>query len=132
MRSRRRGQIAITGSVAGYGGLPSAGAYASTKAAIISLTVGLKFAADRHNVTVQIVNPGFVKTPFTAENPYPMPFLMECDEACRRICDGFERGGFEICFPRRLAWILKAVNRLPYPAYFALFRMGGRRARAES
>jgi NAD(P)-dependent dehydrogenase (short-subunit alcohol dehydrogenase family) len=131
MRARKRGQIAITGSVAGYNGLPNAGAYAPTKAAIISLTVGLKFAADRHNVTVQIVNPGFVKTPLTAENAFPMPFLMECDEASRRICDGFERGGFEICFPRRLAWILKAINRLPYPAYFALFRMGDPRGKAQ-
>jgi NAD(P)-dependent dehydrogenase (short-subunit alcohol dehydrogenase family) len=132
MRARKRGQIAITGSVAGYGGLPNTGAYAPTKAAIISLTVGLKFAADRHNVTVQIVNPGFVRTPFVADVTNPMPFLMECDEASRRICDGFERGGFEVCFPRRLAWILKAINRLPYPAYFALFRMGARRGKGRS
>ena len=122
IRARRRGQIAITGSLAGYGGLPNAGAYGPSKAAIISLAVGAKFGADPHNVTVQIVNPGYVKTPLTAGNAFPMPFLMECDEACRRICDGFERGGFEICFPRRLAWFLKAVGHLPYGAYFALFK----------
>ena len=59
-----------------------------------------------------------------------MPFLMECEEACRRICDGFERGGFEIRFPRRLAWIVRAINLLPYPLYFALLKLGGPRGRA--
>ncbi len=66
MRARKRGQIAITGSLTGYGGLPNSGAYAPSKAAIISLAVGEKFRADPHNVTVQIVNPGYVKTPLTA------------------------------------------------------------------
>ncbi len=127
MRARRRGQIAICGSLAGYGGLPNSGAYAPSKAAIISLAVGEKFRADPHNVTVQIVNPGFVKTPLTAGNAFAMPFLMECEDACRRICDGFERGGFEIRFPRRLAWIVRAINLLPWPAYFALLKLGGRR-----
>jgi NAD(P)-dependent dehydrogenase (short-subunit alcohol dehydrogenase family) len=130
MRARERGQIAITGSLAGYGGLPNSGAYGPSKAAIISLAVGAKFSADPHNITVQIVNPGYVKTPLTASNKIPMPFLMECDEACRRICDGFERGGFEICFPRRLAWFLKAAGCLPYSAYFGLLKMGGPRGRA--
>ena len=127
MRARRCGQIAITGSLAGYGGLPNSGAYGPSKAAIISLAVGEKFRADPHNVTVQIVNPGFVKTPLTAGNAFAMPFLMECERACRRICDGFERSGFEIRFPRRLAWIVRAINLLPWPAYFALLKLGGRR-----
>jgi len=131
MRTRKGGQIAITGSVAGYAGLPGAGAYPPSKAAIISLAVGARFAAAPHNVTVQIVNPGYVKTPLTADNRYPMPFLMECDEACRRICNGFERGGFEIRFPRRLAWLVKALGLLPYPAYFALLGRGGPRGKAK-
>ena len=101
MRARRRGQIAIVGSVAGYGGLPGSGAYGPTKAAVISLAVGARFSAAPHNVTIQVVNPGYVKTPLTAGNTFPMPFLMECDDACRRICDGFERGGFESDFPAR-------------------------------
>jgi NAD(P)-dependent dehydrogenase (short-subunit alcohol dehydrogenase family) len=123
MRSRKMGQIAIVGSLSGYGGLPDVGAYAPTKAAIISLAVGLKFRADRQNVTVQIINPGFVKTSLTAGNKRQMPFLMESAEAARRICDGLERGGFEIRFPRRLAWIARAVTLLPYPLYFRLFKL---------
>ena len=127
MRERKRGQIAIVGSVAGYGGLPNAYAYAPSKAAVISLAVGLKFLVDRFNITVQIVNPGFIRTPMTDGNSYPMPFLLEVDAAARRLCDGLERGGFEIRFPRRLAWMLRALNLLPYPAYFWLLkRLSGR------
>ena len=51
-----------------------------------------------------------------------MPFLMECDEAVRRICDGLARGGFEVRFPRRFAWLVRLVQSLPYPLFFALFR----------
>ncbi|MGD0641808.1 MAG: SDR family NAD(P)-dependent oxidoreductase [Roseiarcus sp.] len=130
MRARKRGQIAIAGSLAGYGGLPDSGAYGPSKAAIISLTVGAKFSADRHNVTMQIVNPGFVNTPLTAGNAFPMPLLMECEDACRRICDGFERGGFEIRFPRRAAWALRAINLLPWSAYFALVKLAASRTKA--
>ncbi len=126
MRARRRGQIAITGSLAGYGGLPNSGAYGPSKAAVISLAVGQKFRADPNNVTVQIVNPGYVKTPMTTNFPFATPFLMECDEACRRICDGFERGGFEVRFPRRFACIMRAINCLPYPLYFALLKSAPR------
>jgi short-subunit dehydrogenase len=122
MRARKRGQIAIVGSIAGYGGLPNSGAYAPSKAAVVSLAVGLKFLADPHDVTIQVVNPGYVRTRMTANNAYPMPLLMECDAASRRLCDGLERGGFEIRFPRRLAWTLRAVQSLPYPLFFALFK----------
>jgi NAD(P)-dependent dehydrogenase (short-subunit alcohol dehydrogenase family) len=125
MRARGRGQIAIVGSISGYGGLPNAGAYAPSKAAVISLAVGLRFLVEKFGVTVQIVNPGYIRTPLTADNTYPMPFLMEVDDAARRLCDGLERGGFEIRFPRRLAWILRALNCLPYGAYFWAFNRAG-------
>jgi NAD(P)-dependent dehydrogenase (short-subunit alcohol dehydrogenase family) len=127
MRRRKRGQIAIVGSLTGYGGLPDSYAYAPSKAAIISLAVGLKFLVDPFNITVQIVNPGYIRTPLTDGQTYPMPFLMEVDVAARRLCDGLERSGFEIRFPSRFAWIVRAFNLLPYPAYFWLLkRFSGR------
>ena len=122
MRERRRGQIAVVGSLASYGGVPNAYAYAPSKAAVASLTVGLKFLADPVGVTVQLINPGFVRTTLTASNKYPMPFLMEPDAAARRIADGLERLGFEIRFPLRLAFIFRALNLLPYRAYFCVFQ----------
>lgn len=127
MQARGRGQIAIVGSLIGYGGVPNAYAYGPSKAAAISLAVGLKFLAEPQGVSVQVVNPGYVKTDLTANNRHPMPFLMERDEACRRICDGLARGGFEIRFPRRLAYIARLAQSLPYPLFFALFRGFGLR-----
>ena len=122
MRARGRGQIAIVGSLIGYGGVPNAYAYGPSKAAAISLAVGLKFLAEPLGVTVQVVNPGYVRTEMTAQSRHPRPFLMACAEACRRICDGLERGGFEIRFPKRFAVLVRLTQSLPYPLLFALFR----------
>lgn len=120
MTARKSGQIAVNASVAGFGGLPNSTAYGATKAALINMAASLKFTLEPANVRIQVVNPGFVRTPMTDRNDFPMPFLLELDDAARRICDGFERGGFEITFPRRLAWMLKALNMLPYALYFPL------------
>ncbi len=120
MAERKCGQIAVNASIAGYGGLPRSAAYGATKAAMINMCEALKFDCDRLGLTLQVVNPGFVETPLTGKNDFPMPFLMKNEDAARRICDGFATGGFEITFPRRFAWMLKAVNLLPYPLYFAI------------
>lgn len=123
MAARGRGQVAVNASIAGYGGLPRAAAYGASKAAVIHMCEALKFDCDLLGITLQVVNPGFIDTPLTATNDFPMPFLMPMDEAARRIVDGFAKGGFEITFPRRLGWILKAANLLPYPLYFRLIAL---------
>lgn len=120
MKQRGRGQIAVNSSVAGYGGLPRSIAYSASKSALIAMCESLKFDLDKLGITIQLVSPGFVKTPLTDKNDFPMPFLIDVDEAGRRILKGFEQGGFEIAFPRRMAWLLKAVNMLPYSWYFWL------------
>jgi NAD(P)-dependent dehydrogenase (short-subunit alcohol dehydrogenase family) len=128
MRRRRTGQIAITSSIAGYGGIPGSTAYCGTKAALINMAEALRLTVEDEGVTVQVVNPGFVETEMTAKNDvFKMPFLMRVDQAAKRICDGFERGGFEITFPRRLAWFAKAMHLLPYPLYLPASKrvMGG-------
>ncbi|BBF92748.1 SDR family NAD(P)-dependent oxidoreductase [Blastochloris tepida] len=120
MMARKRGRIAFVASVAGYGGLPTSSAYGATKAALINMAESLKFDCDRHGVTVQVICPGFVETPATEVNPFPMPFIIPAEEAARRIADGLETNRFEIAFPRRFAFILKAINLLPYRLYFPL------------
>jgi NAD(P)-dependent dehydrogenase (short-subunit alcohol dehydrogenase family) len=120
MGERKKGQVAVNASVAGYRGLPKAAAYGASKAAAIHLCEALKFDCDNLGVTMQVVNPGFIDTPLTKKNDFPMPFLMSMDDAARRVVDGFERGRFEIIFPRRLAFILKVMRLLPYAWYFPL------------
>ena len=122
MSGRGRGQIAVNASLAGYRGLPGAPAYGASKAAAIHLCESLWFDCASAGVRLQVVNPGFVDSPMTRGRPFPMPFLSGPEEAARRIVDGFERGGFTIAFPRRLAWPLAAMRLLPYPLYFALMR----------
>lgn len=88
---------------------------------MISLAAGLRFHLASLGIHVQVVNPGFIRTPMTDGNKHPMPFLLEVDDAARRLCDGLERGGFEIRFPRRLAWLMRALTLLPWPIYFWIF-----------
>jgi NAD(P)-dependent dehydrogenase (short-subunit alcohol dehydrogenase family) len=120
MKLLGRGQIAVNSSVAGYGGLPQSIAYSSSKSALIAMCEALKFDLDKLGITIQVVCPGFVKTPLTDKNDFPMPFLISVEEAGKRILDGFQTGGFEIAFPKRMAWMLKFINMLPYSAYFWL------------
>lgn len=129
MRKRHFGQIAITSSIAGYGGIPGSLAYGGTKAALINMAEALRITAADDGINVQVVNPGFVRTEMNAHNDFfEMPFLMTADEAAKRICDGFETGGFEIAFPRRLAWFAKALCLLPYPLYLPVVKYVTRRA----
>lgn len=120
MTTRRAGRVVIVASVAGYGGLPNSAAYGATKAALINLAESLKFDLDHAGVAIQVANPGFVDTPATKKNPFKMPALLPVEEAAREIVRGIARGGFEITFPKRFTYVLKALRVLPYPLYFRL------------
>ena len=90
MIARGRGRIAVVASVAGYRGLPTSAYYGASKAALINLTESLKFDLDRAGVTLQLVDPGFVKTPLTDRNDFPMPFLISAELAADRIARGLK------------------------------------------
>jgi len=122
MMERGRGRIAVVSSVAGYRGLPGAAGYGATKAALINLCEALKPELDRAGVDLKLINPGFVKTPLTDRNDFPMPFLMEVDTAAERIVRGLASSRFEVTFPRRFTWMLEVLRMLPYGLYFALTR----------
>jgi len=117
---RGAGRIAITASVAGYGGLPTGLVYGATKAALINFAETLYLDLAPKGVAVHLINPGFVKTPLTDLNDFTMPALIGVDEAAREILAGIERGEFEIHFPKRFTRLLKVLNLLPYRAYFPL------------
>ena len=120
MKTRGQGQIAIVSSVTGYGGLPTSGAYGATKAALINMAESLKFDLDKQGIRIQVVNPGFVDTPATKENAFPMPALVSPQEAADAIVAGLQASGFEITFPKRFTYVLKFINILPYWLYFPL------------
>jgi NAD(P)-dependent dehydrogenase (short-subunit alcohol dehydrogenase family) len=120
MKLRGRGHVAIIGSISGYGGLPMAAAYGASKAALTHMAASLKFDLDPLNIRIQIINPGFVETPLTEKNKYPMPKIMQTDRAAHRIMTGLESGGFEVNFPRSVSRVFKLLNLLPYSLYFPL------------
>lgn len=120
MIARRAGRIAVVSSVAGYRGLPTGAYYGATKAALINLTESLKFDLDRLGITIQLVSPGFVKTPLTDKNEFKMPFLMAVEDAAERLARGLAGHRFEITFPKRFTSILKVLRCLPYRLYFPL------------
>ena len=122
MMKRRSGRIAVVASVAGYRGLPSAAAYGMTKAGLINMAEALKPELDLHGIHMQVVNPGFIRTPLTDKNDFPMPFLMEVDDAAAKLYRGLGSNRFEIVFPRRFAYILKVLRCLPAPLAFAVTR----------
>jgi NAD(P)-dependent dehydrogenase (short-subunit alcohol dehydrogenase family) len=120
MRRRGTGTIVIVASVAGYAGLPGAAAYGASKAALINMAEALYPDARRFGIRIALVCPGFVETPLTAQNDFEMPFLMEVEDACRRIRQGLDSGRFETAFPRRFVLLLKLLRCLPYSLFFKL------------
>ncbi len=113
------GHISLVSSVAGYRGLPESLAYGPTKAALINLAEALYLDLHARGIGVSVINPGFVETPLTAQNAFKMPALITPAQAALEIVRGWERGEFEIHFPKRFTLWLKAMRHLGYGAYFA-------------
>jgi short-subunit dehydrogenase len=109
---RPGGQLVLFGSAAAIIGLPQGQVYSATKAGIANMAQSLR-AELWPQIDVRLITPGFVRTELTAANEFEMPFIMEPDEAARRILDGLDRKGFEIAFPRRLIWPLRILAGLP-------------------
>lgn len=117
-----QGRLALVSSVAGYRGLPNSLAYGPTKAALINLAECLYMDLRPRGIAVHLINPGFVQTPLTAQNQFKMPALITPDEAAADIIRGFEKGEFEIHFPKRFTRWLKLMRHLPYRIYFPLVK----------
>lgn len=122
MLARGAGQIAIVASVAGYRGLPRSAAYGPTKAALINLAETLRTELAPRGITVSVVNPGFVDTPMTRDNPFPMPNIISAKDAAQSLLAGLERRKFEIIFPRAFVFAMKLLRLLPNAMYFWVAR----------
>ena len=123
MIARRSGHVALVSSVAGYRGLPLAIAYAPTKAAVIALAESLYLDLGTYGVKTTVINPGFVDTPMTKVNTFPMPFLITANDAADRIFRGLLAGRYEIVFPFRMMVLSTIMRLLPNRVFFALVRM---------
>jgi len=109
MAARRRGQLAIMSSLAGYRGLPGAPAYCASKAAVKAWGEALRGQMAAQGVAVNVAMPGFVKSRITDANDFPMPFLMSAEKAARIIRDGLAHNRARIAFPWQtsmLAWLI--------------------------
>lgn len=121
-RRRRAGRIAVVASVAGWRGLPTAAAYGPTKAALNNLCESLYPGLREEGILLQVVNPGFVKTPLTDRNDFRMPHLMDPDAAAEALIAGLAGDAFEITFPRAFTRQLKVARLLPHRLWFPLVR----------
>ena len=129
MRAAGGGTIALVGSLAGYLGLPRTSGYGTSKAALGYYAEALWAELKQEGIDLKLISPGFVKTPIIAANEFPMPFMLTPEEAARVIARGLERPGFEVAFPRRLAWPLRLLRALPAGWRVRLIAAAERRTR---
>jgi short-subunit dehydrogenase len=125
MRRRGGGQIAIVSSLAAYCGLPVTPAYCASKAAVKVYGEAMRGWLAPQGIAVNVVMPGFVRTPMNAGVPGATPFLMSPEQAATRIRRGLERNRARIAFPRRLAWAMWLLSVLPAALSQRMVRAGG-------
>lgn len=122
MVGRRKGQIALVSSLAGIRGLPSAPAYSASKNAVRAYGEALRGKLGKDGVKVSVVCPGYVKTPLTDVNTFPMPFIMEAPKAAQVIRKGLARNRSRIAFPWQLyvpLWIMSSLSTALTDWFFA-------------
>ena len=122
MVAERSGHLVGVASVAGYRGLSGGEAYGATKAAQINLLESMRASLSTADVQVTTVCPGFVRTEMTETNSFPMPFIIDVEEAATSIADGLEEERIEIVFPWRMALTMKVARVLPDRIWAAVTR----------
>lgn len=106
-------RLATTSSASAYLALPRAEAYGASKAAISYFFESLRLDLDQEGIDVSIIHPGFVKTPLTDRNDFPMPMQVTAEQAADAIIAGLVKGRLDIHFPRRFTYIVKLLGILP-------------------
>jgi len=117
MLARGRGHLVGVSSIAGYRGLPGGAPYSASKAGFTTLLEGLRIDLKPHGIAVTVVSPGFVRSELTDKNHFPMPFLLETDDAVRRMLRGIDRRRREVRFPWPLVLAARLLRALPDPLY---------------
>ncbi len=113
MKIRKSGQVAIVSSLAGFRGLPSSPAYSASKAAVRVYGEGLRGNLAEYGIKVNVICPGYIKTPMTIINDYYMPFLMSAEKCAKIIKTGLEKNKSRIVFPFGLYFAVWLMTLLP-------------------
>jgi short-subunit dehydrogenase len=121
MVAKDKGHIVITGSLSGFRGLPGAIGYAASKAGTMVLAESLYADLRQSGISVQLANPGFIRTRLTAKNDFTMPFIMDPDEAAAIIFRHMQGNRFKISFPTVFSWLFRGGNFLPDWLYYRMF-----------
>lgn len=129
MKRQGRGRLVGIASVAGIRGLPGAEAYSASKAAAINYLESLRLEMRGSGIKVVTIAPGYIETPMTAINPYPMPFLLPAEEAARRFARAIERGCTYTVIPWQMGIVAKCLRLLPNALYDRLFANAPRKPR---
>ncbi|MCB1957007.1 MAG: SDR family oxidoreductase [Rhodocyclaceae bacterium] len=129
MRARGRGTLVGIASVAGIRGLPGSGAYSASKAAAIALLESMRAELRSDGIRVVTIAPGYIDTPMTRVNRYPMPFLMQADTAAEKMLRAIERQRSYCVIPWQMGLVAKLLRLLPNPLFDRLFARAGRKPR---
>jgi short-subunit dehydrogenase len=113
MVARGRGQLVAISSLAAYRGLPKSAAYCASKAAVSAFFESVRLDLQPRGIDVTIIHPGFIKTPLTASGHAPMPFLMELNDAVKKIIHAIEKRRKSYAFPWQLATMVRAGMIMP-------------------
>jgi short-subunit dehydrogenase len=129
MRERASGTLVGIASVAGFRGLPGSGAYSASKAAAISYLESLRVELSGSGITVVTLCPGYIATPMTEHNPYPMPFILSAADAAQRMVRVIDRRRRFAVVPWQMAIVGGILRLLPRALYDWLFRRAPRKPR---
>ena len=129
MKARGSGTLAGIASVAGFRGIPGASAYSASKAAVISYCEALRVELRRSRVRVTTICPGYIATPMTAQNPYPMPFIIPADEFARSCAAAIDRQASLAVIPWQMAIVGRIYRWLPNALFDRVMARAGRKPR---
>ncbi|MEO8305236.1 MAG: SDR family oxidoreductase [Betaproteobacteria bacterium] len=129
MHDAGHGTLVGIASIAGFRGLAGSGAYSASKAAAIAYLESLRLEQRGSGIAVVTICPGYIATPMTSTNPYPMPFLIDADKAARLIARAIERRKRFYVLPWQMAILGRLLRVLPRPIYDAVFARAPRKAR---
>lgn len=121
MIERGAGHLVLTGSLAGFRGLPGAIGYGASKAGLMHLAESMRADLHGSGVEVQLVNPGFIRTRLTDKNSFRMPFIMTPEAAAAEVFDHLGTSRFRKSFPMVFSWLFRSSRWLPEAVYQRLF-----------